>query len=70
MTPRQDRPPAIYDVARVAGVSAATVSRTFSRPGRVGSRTAEHIRQVAAELGYRADQVHAPVRPSWATRSC
>jgi DNA-binding LacI/PurR family transcriptional regulator len=49
------RPPTIYDVAQAAGVAASTVSRTFARPGRVNARTAERIRQVAAELGYRAN---------------
>ena len=48
----------IYDVARVAGVSASTVSRAFSRPGRVSSRTAQRIHEVAAELGYRADPLY------------
>lgn len=43
----------IYDVARAAGVSPSTVSRAFSRPGRVKAETAERIRAVAAELGYR-----------------
>ncbi|WP_341728051.1 LacI family DNA-binding transcriptional regulator [Brooklawnia sp.] len=46
----------IYDVAAVAGVSPSTVSRAFSRPGRVSPRTAAHIHEVAAELGYRAPQ--------------
>ena len=50
-----DQPPTIYDVARVAGVAASTVSRTFARPGRVSAATAERIRQVAADLGYRAN---------------
>jgi DNA-binding LacI/PurR family transcriptional regulator len=45
----------IYDVARSAGVAASTVSRALSRPGRVSFHTAEHIRQVAAELGYHAE---------------
>jgi DNA-binding LacI/PurR family transcriptional regulator len=44
----------IYDVARAAGVSAATVSRALSKPGRVSFATAEHVRAVAAQLGYRA----------------
>lgn len=49
------RPPTIYDVARAAGVAPSTVSRAFARPGRVNADTAERIRQVAAELGYRAN---------------
>lgn len=43
----------IYDVARAAGVSPSTVSRAFTRPGRVSAHTTDRIRQVAAELGYR-----------------
>lgn len=46
--------PSIYDVAAAAGVAPSTVSRTFGRPGRVRSETAEHVRQVAADLGYHA----------------
>jgi LacI family transcriptional regulator len=49
--------PTIYDVAAAAGVAASTVSRTFSRPGRVNERTAEHVRQVAATLGFHANPV-------------
>lgn len=47
------RQPTIYDVARSAGVAASTVSRAFSRPGRVSARTAARVHAVAAELGYR-----------------
>lgn len=47
----------IYDVAAAAGVSPSTVSRAFSRPGRVSAKTSARIHQVAAELGYRAPQV-------------
>lgn len=50
----------IYDVAREAGVNPSTVSRAFSRPGRVSSTTAARIHQVAEELGYRQQ---APFRP-------
>lgn len=50
-----ERPITIYDVARAAGVAPSTVSRAFSRPGRVNAETAERIREVAAELGYRAN---------------
>jgi LacI family repressor for deo operon, udp, cdd, tsx, nupC, and nupG len=49
--------PTIYDVARVAGVAPSTVSRAFSRPGRVNSDTAQHIREVAEELGYRVNPI-------------
>ncbi|ADP83643.1 LacI family DNA-binding transcriptional regulator [Pseudofrankia inefficax] len=47
----------IYDVARQAGVAPSTVSRAFSRPGRVNAATAERIRRVADDLGYRANPV-------------
>ncbi len=47
----------IYDVARHAGVSPSTVSRAFSRPGRVSAQTAERVRQVAEKLGYRSREV-------------
>ena len=52
---RARHPVTIYDVARVAGVSPSTVSRAFSRPGRVNADTAGHIRRVAEELGYRSN---------------
>ncbi|MDR7330145.1 LacI family DNA-binding transcriptional regulator [Corynebacterium guangdongense] len=56
----------IYDVAEEAGVSASTVSRAFSRPDRVSSRTAERVRQAAERLGYRRD---LDTRPKPATRT-
>src|SRR3954453_2983364 len=55
-TPPPGRPPSIYDVAEAAGVAASTVSRALSKPGRVSFRTAEHVREVAARLGYRAEE--------------
>lgn len=54
-TPPAARPPSIYDVAAAAGVAPSTVSRALSKPGRVSFRTAEHVRQVAARLGYRTE---------------
>jgi LacI family transcriptional regulator, repressor for deo operon, udp, cdd, tsx, nupC, and nupG len=51
------RTPTIYDVAAAAGVAPSTVSRAFSRPGRVNSETAERIRAVAEQLGYRVNPV-------------
>ena len=61
---QRDRPAVtIYDVARVAEVAPSTVSRAFSRPGRVNSETAARIRRVADELGYRT----APLARAQAT---
>ncbi len=45
--------PTIYDVAAAAGVATSTVSRAFSQPTRVSTKTREHVLAVAAELGYR-----------------
>ena len=53
--------PTIYDVARVAGVAASTVSRALSKPGRVSFKTAERVRQVADQLGYRSRHLERPV---------
>ncbi|HEY6747873.1 MAG TPA: LacI family DNA-binding transcriptional regulator [Mycobacteriales bacterium] len=47
--------PTIYDVARESGVAASTVSRAFSRPGRVNAETAKRIRAAADRLGYRTN---------------
>jgi LacI family repressor for deo operon, udp, cdd, tsx, nupC, and nupG len=49
------RSPTIYDVARLAGVAASTVSRAFARPGRVNPVTAERIQEAAKSLGYRVN---------------
>jgi DNA-binding LacI/PurR family transcriptional regulator len=40
------------DVARLAGVSSATVSRTLSRPQMVAASTREAVRSAAERLGY------------------
>lgn len=47
----QERP-TIYDVARLADVATSTVSRAFSTPGRVSTRTRDRILEAAEELGY------------------
>ncbi|MFI8520771.1 LacI family DNA-binding transcriptional regulator [Streptomyces sp. NPDC085481] len=47
------RPVTIADVARAAGVSRTTVSHALNGIGKVDPRTREHVKQVAAGLGYR-----------------
>ncbi|MEP7361292.1 MAG: LacI family DNA-binding transcriptional regulator [Chloroflexota bacterium] len=47
----------IADVAREAGVSKAAVSFAFNSPERLKAQTAERIRKVATELGYRPHPV-------------
>jgi LacI family transcriptional regulator len=44
--------PTVYDVAERAGVSIATVSFTFRRPGKVKESTRELVHAAARELGY------------------
>ena len=58
---RHTRKVTIRDVAEAAGVAPSTVSRAFSRPGRVSSATAQRILAIANDLGYRIDDV-APFR--------
>lgn len=42
----------IYDIAKAAGVSIATVSRVFNNKGRVKDETREKVLQIADNLGY------------------
>jgi LacI family transcriptional regulator len=51
--PKPRRGPAsVVDVARLAGVSLATVSRAFNSPERVGPATLERVREAARRLDY------------------
>jgi LacI family transcriptional regulator len=52
-----ERRATIYDVAHEAGVAASTVSRAYSRPGRVNADTAHRIFEAAERVGYRADRL-------------
>lgn len=44
--------PSIQDVARLAGVSTATVSRTLNEPAKVKRPTLESVRNAVEQLGY------------------
>ncbi len=52
----------LKDVASVAGVSTATVSRALAGSERVAPQTADHIRMIADDLGYRFDNVARALR--------
>ena len=43
----------IYDVAKEAGVSIATVSKALNDSSTISEGTKEHIREIAGRLGYR-----------------
>lgn len=49
-------PVTLQDVAREAGVSPATASRALNSPELVAPARREHVRQVAAQLGYRPNR--------------
>jgi DNA-binding LacI/PurR family transcriptional regulator len=49
-----ERRATIYDVAQEAGVAPSTVSRAYSRPGRVHADTVQKVFQAAKRLGYRS----------------
>lgn len=55
-------PVTITDVARAADCSVATVSRALRGYENVAPATAERVRQVAAELGYRANRHASQLR--------
>jgi LacI family transcriptional regulator len=52
-----ERRATIYDVAKEAGVAPSTVSRAYSRPGRVNAETARMIFEAAERLGYRTTRL-------------
>ena len=54
--------PTIVDVAELAGVSRATASRAMGGYGRIAASTVELVRNAAAELGYRPNEVARAMR--------
>lgn len=54
--------PRISDVARVAGVSTATVSRALSKPDVVSAETREAVRAAVAQTGYTVNQAARNLR--------
>lgn len=54
---QHSRPVSIKDIARLAGVSHSTVSRALQSSPLINRQTAEKIRLIADQLGYRASAV-------------
>jgi len=52
-----ERPASIKDIARIAKVSHSTVSRALRESPLVNAKTAERIRRIAAQSGFRASAV-------------
>src|SRR6188768_3523136 len=61
-TTMADKVRTIYDLARVAGVSAATVSRALAGKEVVSTKTAERIRKLADEHGFKPSSVARNLR--------
>jgi LacI family repressor for deo operon, udp, cdd, tsx, nupC, and nupG len=54
--------PKIQDVAKIAGVSTATVSRTLSTPNLVSERTRDSVLRAVHETGYRVNRAARNLR--------
>ena len=55
----------LIDIAREAGVSAATVDRVLNNRAGVRSRTREIVIETAQRLGYISDGIGSVAEPSW-----
>lgn len=49
--------PTIYDIAKLAGVSTATVSKVFNQTGRIGEKTRQRVLDISKELNYQPSVV-------------
>jgi DNA-binding LacI/PurR family transcriptional regulator len=58
----QARPQNIQELARIAGVSAATVSRALAGSGKISPATRERIRKLADQLGFRPSSMARNLR--------
>lgn len=50
--PTQKRPPTIYDVAKLSGVSISTISRVLNAPDKVNSETHKRVMDAIDQLGF------------------
>lgn len=52
----------IYDIAKVANVSAATVSRALANNEKISLQVREHVQKIAEEMGYRPNLLARSLR--------
>ncbi|WP_372663655.1 LacI family DNA-binding transcriptional regulator [Cohnella sp.] len=55
-------PPTIYDVAKAAGVSTATVSKVINNTGRISEKTKEKINRIIEELNFRPNVIASAMK--------
>ena len=51
----------IRDIALAAGVNPSTVSKALRGSNDINPETAEKIKRIAAEMGYRMEQLHTSI---------
>ena len=57
LTLKRSKAPTITDVARAAAVSIGTASKAMNANGRMSAETREKIKRIAAEMGYRPNDL-------------
>ncbi len=55
-------PPTIYDVAKAAGVSTATVSKVINNTGRISEKTKEKINRIIEDLNFRPNVIASAMK--------
>ena len=70
MTPPPKSRVGIRDVARVAGVSTATVSQAYNNPDAVAPKTRERVLAVGARMGYRPNPTGRALRSGSSRTLC
>lgn len=58
----------LSDVAREAGVSVSTASRSFSTPSLLNAQTLDRVQKAAERVGYTPPRVARPLRASWTSK--
>ena len=59
----------IYDVAKEAGVSIATVSKVINEKGRISEKTSKHVKDVMKRLNYQPSSIASALTKKEHTQS-